>query len=197
MLEKKNQIIERLKNLGTSNCIELLSSIEFMDLQKYYLDIGLEKDMAITDLVENIEDIYVKGNIMQVTYNPEGAVVSLYIHNEEEPNIVNMLNMVSTVYIPRKDWHVLDLMMPGDGVKVNLGMDYKNTIPRFIIKNITLLDEMVFPWYVCPHCGTIYTICTATGEDECYLCSNADTRIKLIKFTNTKDMYDTIDSLQQ
>ena len=158
MLEQKRKIIDKIKKLDEHNLYKLLHSDEFTELYDYYTDNGLIPIMSLDDIMSNIDDVYIEGDITYFIDSIYGNQISLYIpENDTNPiKLGTFHGMNLSRYIKVPDKAMLDGILPEDGVRVYINLqDYPEVSIQFVAKKIEKLDHKVAPIKICPKCKYI------------------------------------------
>ena len=198
MLAEKQKILDSIKDLGSKDFIKIIQSDEYNDLLEYYIVNGLETDLAQYDIITEIEDIYIKGNLMYMNKSCHYTTLTIQVdyaknYYDEIPTIL--------VKVPNKNSNWLDNIYPEDGVKIEVDFkDYTESM-ELIAKSITKLDKMVFPLYICPECKSIFRVkhnanltSIACGNYECEYCKTDGKSINTIEVDTVDKLYETLES---
>ena len=189
MLENKRIIINKIKNLEEKDFNKIILSKEFNDLFNYYRNNNLTPVLSIDDIISNIDDVYLEGDLTYLIKSLFGYKMTIYTGNDE--NIQYIMDSFHVTglsqYIKIPDSSMIKGLMPEDGLRVYLDIEQVPSCLQFIAKKIEVLDHKVYPIKICPKCKFVSNSRDDTPDDFCPYCSSQDKPVLLTITTDAKE----------
>ena len=195
MLEEKRELIKKLSevSLTTRDFIRIVTSEEYNNLCKYYDKFEYSYNMALNDVFDNIDGIYVNGDIRSLYSTISGTEIRLDI-SEKDPSI----------YVSVDNCSMLKDIKPEDSVEIMIDLpfdSYINDQLLFKALKIKKRNKRVTPISICPKCKSLYrpndmiiTIYkdmknqTQSEYDNIHYCSNCCTESEQVEL---KEIWDS------
>ena len=161
MLEVKRELINKIIDLNDKNYMSLKETKEYRDLQSYFNTYNFGNSI-MECLIDEIDGLYIEGNMVSITTAYNYAMIKLQINIAETEYDINYMDIKVLHDNQSGLFDMLDKFKPEIGVRIEIDYDFHGFI---IAKTMVELPKLVFPTQICTLCNTIYR-----ASDKLYSC---------------------------